>query len=195
MVDWTNPANPVSIASADPPPLDPNILVVGGAWSSYWYDGFIYESEITKGLHIFELETPEVSPAASGRRAFSNPQTQLEAIPGAPMTYKGLAVAIQGTSGDDDIDGTAGPDVIATFRGEDVVDGLAGRDTVCAGKGADLVRGGLGHDDLSGRGASDELRGGDGNDKHNGGPGVDKCVGGAGNKDTAKSCEIEQGIP
>jgi hypothetical protein len=28
---------------------------LGGAWSSYWYNNFIYESEITKGLNLFRL--------------------------------------------------------------------------------------------------------------------------------------------
>jgi hypothetical protein len=37
---------------ADPPPIVPTDL--GGAWSSYWYNGYIYETNITEGLNIFE---------------------------------------------------------------------------------------------------------------------------------------------
>jgi hypothetical protein len=31
------------------------MLVLGGDWSSYWYNGHIYASEIARGLDIFEL--------------------------------------------------------------------------------------------------------------------------------------------
>src|SRR6185503_7914045 len=34
---------------------DPNVLVLGGDWSAYWYNGRIYASEIARGLDIFEL--------------------------------------------------------------------------------------------------------------------------------------------
>jgi hypothetical protein len=30
-------------------------MVEGGAWSSYWYNGVIVSSEITRGLDVFEL--------------------------------------------------------------------------------------------------------------------------------------------
>jgi hypothetical protein len=32
------------------------MLVLGGHWSAYWYNGRIYASEIARGLDIFELE-------------------------------------------------------------------------------------------------------------------------------------------
>jgi hypothetical protein len=31
------------------------MLVLGGHWSSYWYNGHIYASEIARGLDVFEL--------------------------------------------------------------------------------------------------------------------------------------------
>jgi hypothetical protein len=31
------------------------MLVLGGSWSAYWYNGQIYSSEIARGLDIFEL--------------------------------------------------------------------------------------------------------------------------------------------
>jgi hypothetical protein len=31
------------------------MLVLGGDWSAYWYNGHIYASEIARGLDIFEL--------------------------------------------------------------------------------------------------------------------------------------------
>ena len=33
---------------------------IGGAWSSYWYNDFIYETNITEGLNIFEYTGPQV---------------------------------------------------------------------------------------------------------------------------------------
>ncbi|MEX0722282.1 MAG: hypothetical protein WD053_00310 [Gracilimonas sp.] len=54
--DWTDPANPVEIAFHDRGPTDPNRMGSGGSWSVYWYNGMIINSEIARGLDIFELE-------------------------------------------------------------------------------------------------------------------------------------------
>ena len=56
IVDFTDANKPVEIAYFDRGPIDPNMLVLGGHWSSYWYNGRIYASEISRGLDIFELE-------------------------------------------------------------------------------------------------------------------------------------------
>ncbi len=53
--DWTDPANPIEIAFHDRGPLDPNQMVMAGSWSVYWYNGLIVNSEIARGLDIFEL--------------------------------------------------------------------------------------------------------------------------------------------
>jgi hypothetical protein len=74
VVDFTDPANAKEIAFADPAPLDPNTLELGGDWSSYWYDGRIYESDITRGLLIWELTDPAV--ATAQRLGHLTPQTQ-----------------------------------------------------------------------------------------------------------------------
>jgi hypothetical protein len=55
IVDFTNPAQPFEIAYFDRGPIDPNMLVLGGEWSAYWYNGYIYGSEIARGLDVFEL--------------------------------------------------------------------------------------------------------------------------------------------
>jgi hypothetical protein len=55
IVDFTDPAQPFEIAYFDRGPIDPNVLVLGGEWSAYWYNGYIYGSEIARGLDIFEL--------------------------------------------------------------------------------------------------------------------------------------------
>ncbi len=55
IMDFTDPAQPFEIAYFDRGPIDPNVLVLGGDWSAYWYNGYIYGSEIARGLDVFEL--------------------------------------------------------------------------------------------------------------------------------------------
>jgi hypothetical protein len=55
VVDFTDAAKPVEIAYFDRGPIDPKMLVLGGEWSAYWYNGRIYGSEIARGLDVFEL--------------------------------------------------------------------------------------------------------------------------------------------
>ena len=55
IVDFTDPTQPTEIAYFDRGPIDPNMLVLGGEWSAYWYNGYIYGSEIARGLDVFEL--------------------------------------------------------------------------------------------------------------------------------------------
>jgi hypothetical protein len=78
VVDLTDPANAREIAYADPAPLvDPNPPVgieLGGDWSSYWYNGRIYESDITRGLIIWDLSDRAV--AGARKLSHLNPQTQ-----------------------------------------------------------------------------------------------------------------------
>jgi hypothetical protein len=50
----------------------------GGDWSTYWYDGFIYESDITRGLTIWRLNDPAIK--GFRQQVFSNPQTQTFSI-------------------------------------------------------------------------------------------------------------------
>jgi hypothetical protein len=56
IVDFTDPAHPFEIAYFDRGPIDPKMLILGGEWSAYWYNGHIYGSEIARGLDVFELE-------------------------------------------------------------------------------------------------------------------------------------------
>jgi hypothetical protein len=55
VMDFTDPANPFEIAYFDRGPIDPKLLVLGGDWSAYWYNGYIYGSEIARGLDVFRL--------------------------------------------------------------------------------------------------------------------------------------------
>ena len=55
LMDFTDADHPVEIGYFDRGPIDPNMLILGGDWSAYWYNGHIYGSEIARGLDIFEL--------------------------------------------------------------------------------------------------------------------------------------------
>jgi hypothetical protein len=55
VMDFTDAAHPKEIAYFDRGPIDSKMLVLGGEWSAYWYNGNIYGSEIARGLDVFEL--------------------------------------------------------------------------------------------------------------------------------------------
>ena len=59
VMDFTDAAHPKEIAYFDRGAIDPKILVLGGFWSAYWYNGYIYGSEIARGLDVFELTPTE----------------------------------------------------------------------------------------------------------------------------------------
>jgi uncharacterized protein (DUF305 family) len=57
--DFTDSANPVEIAFFDRGPLDPEEVLLGGPWSTYWHNGMIYSSEIARGLDVLRLVPSE----------------------------------------------------------------------------------------------------------------------------------------
>jgi len=59
MFDWTDAAHPKEIAYFDRGPIDSTKFIMGGYWSTYWYNGYIVASEIARGLDIFELVPSE----------------------------------------------------------------------------------------------------------------------------------------
>ena len=59
VMDFTDADHPVEIAYFDRGPIDPHMLILGGHWSAYWYNGHIYASEIARGLDVFELSPSE----------------------------------------------------------------------------------------------------------------------------------------
>ncbi|HET9424025.1 MAG TPA: hypothetical protein VFO55_01535 [Gemmatimonadaceae bacterium] len=79
--DWTDAKRPTEIAFHDRGPID-TVLATAGSWSAYWYNGYIYSSEIGRGLDVLEL-TPsevltqnEIDAAKTVRFAYLNPQGQ-----------------------------------------------------------------------------------------------------------------------
>ncbi len=76
VTEFTDPANPLTIAYSDPDPITPANL--GGAWSTYHYNGFTYESEIQSGLNVFRVSDSVM--AGEIRLPYLNPQTQDPAL-------------------------------------------------------------------------------------------------------------------
>jgi LVIVD repeat-containing protein len=68
VVDYTNRAHPTEIGYYDP------ANQVSGAWSSYWYNRFIYSNDITRGFDVLRLRDPVT--AGADKLRFLNPQTQ-----------------------------------------------------------------------------------------------------------------------
>ena len=81
--DFTNPADATEIAYFDRGPISEEHLVTGGYWSTYWYNGHIYGTEIVRGVDVFDLQPSEHLSAYEIEAAkmaqmgdLFNPQTQ-----------------------------------------------------------------------------------------------------------------------
>ncbi len=71
VVDFTNPATAKEIAYADQPAFADGCE--GGDWSTYWYNGRIYQSDLSSACSIWRLDDPAVIEYL--RMPYSNPQT------------------------------------------------------------------------------------------------------------------------
>jgi hypothetical protein len=86
VMDFTDPTHPLEIAYFDRGPIDPKMLILGGEWSAYWYNGYIYGSEIARGLDVFELEPSkyltqnEIDAAKSVKVTEQNVQNQQKIV-------------------------------------------------------------------------------------------------------------------
>ncbi len=83
VIDFTDSANPVEIAYFDRGPIDAEELVLGGYWSTYWYGGRIYGTEIARGLDVLALVPSEhlseheiAAAAVADQGGVFNPQQQ-----------------------------------------------------------------------------------------------------------------------
>jgi hypothetical protein len=80
--DFTDSRNPVEIAYFDRGPLVADTLRTAGSWSAYWYNGYVYSSEIERGLDVLELRPSgwisenELEAARSVRLEYFNAQEQ-----------------------------------------------------------------------------------------------------------------------
>jgi len=57
--DFTDSSRAHEIAYFDRGPIDGKQLILGGYWSTYWYNGSIYGSEIARGIDVFKLKPSE----------------------------------------------------------------------------------------------------------------------------------------
>jgi uncharacterized protein (DUF305 family) len=83
LMDFTDSANPVEIGYFDRGPIDGEQMVAGGFWSSYWYHGKIYGTEIVRGLDVLALlpseylsESEIAAAVLADQRERFNPQQQ-----------------------------------------------------------------------------------------------------------------------
>ena len=153
-----------------------------GSWGHQGFDMTFFS-----GLGFVSLiDAPTYAPTASGLMS-------KVVIP----TCNGLTATIVGTSGADDIEGTAGNDVIVGLAGDDQIRGKGGDDTICGnagndriygqdgddhingGNGDDVAYGGDGDDFITGKNGDDRLKGEGGEDRLVGGNGADTLVGGS----------------
>src|SRR5437763_5271304 len=80
--DFTDPAHPAEIAYFDRGPMDSTKLEIAGSWSAYWYNGYIYSTEIMRGLDVLErqpgaqLTQNEIDAAKLVKLAYQNVQGQ-----------------------------------------------------------------------------------------------------------------------
>ena len=90
IMDFTDSSNPIEIAYFDRGPILKDLLISGGYWSTYYYEGYIYGTEIKRGLDVFKLlpseylSQEEIAAAenaypAQGPRVF-NPQQQIPLV-------------------------------------------------------------------------------------------------------------------
>ena len=95
--DFTDPSDAYEIAFFDRGPIrtDGEGRLTGGYWSTYWYNGNIYGSEIVRGFDVFELEPSEhlsqneIDAAKLVMTDELNPQNQMKySFPNHPSVAK-----------------------------------------------------------------------------------------------------------
>jgi uncharacterized protein (DUF305 family) len=96
VIDFTDSSNPVEIAYFDRGPIDAEDLVLGGFWSSYWYNGRIYGTEIVRGIAVLALipseyltENEIAAAAFADQGGVFNPQQQFQVTwPAEPVVAR-----------------------------------------------------------------------------------------------------------
>ncbi|MEU8232683.1 hypothetical protein AB0C12_24125 [Actinoplanes sp. NPDC048967] len=74
--DFTNSRKPKEIAYWERGPLSADSFVLGGSWSAYWYNGYVFSNDIVKGLDVLKLKDPRTNPARRFLTDEFNAQTQ-----------------------------------------------------------------------------------------------------------------------
>ncbi|WP_319464139.1 hypothetical protein [Micromonospora sp. RTP1Z1] len=74
--DFTDSSAPREIGYWERGPISDTRLVLGGAWSSYYYNGNIFSSDIQKGLDVLEIDQASIPGAKTRHFTRLNVQTQ-----------------------------------------------------------------------------------------------------------------------
>ena len=82
VIDFNDPKNPREIGHFDRDPIDDDQLVLGGSWSAYYYNGYVYSSDITRGLDVLKIDDPRLRSAERVTYDEFNPQSQPSYRPG-----------------------------------------------------------------------------------------------------------------
>ncbi|WP_343035644.1 hypothetical protein [Isoptericola sediminis] len=54
--DFTDSENPTEIAWFDRGPLSAERLILGGSWSAYYYNGYVFSNDIQQGFDVLEID-------------------------------------------------------------------------------------------------------------------------------------------
>jgi hypothetical protein len=76
IVDMNDPAAPKEVGFFDRGPISNDRLVLGGSWSSYYYNGFIYANDIQRGLDVLKFSDPRAAGAGPNKVQRLNAQVQ-----------------------------------------------------------------------------------------------------------------------
>ncbi|GAA4946402.1 hypothetical protein GCM10023224_32290 [Streptomonospora halophila] len=82
VIDFNNPKNPREIGYFDRGPLDQDELQLGGSWSAYYYNGYVYSSDIQQGFDVLKLDDRRLRKAEKVTYDEFNPQSQPKYRPG-----------------------------------------------------------------------------------------------------------------
>ncbi|MER7115733.1 hypothetical protein ABT332_14695 [Saccharomonospora azurea] len=74
--EFTNSDRPKEIAYFERGPLSDTENITGGSWSAYYFNGYIYSSDIQKGFDVLDIRDPRTAPAKAVKFEEFNPQTQ-----------------------------------------------------------------------------------------------------------------------
>ncbi len=106
IIDFTDSSNPTEIGYFDRGPIHEERLVLGGYWSTYWYDGKIYGTEIARGLDVLSLVPSEhlteneiAAAALADQGELFNPQQQFKVTwPAEPVVARAYIDQLDRTS-------------------------------------------------------------------------------------------------
>ena len=139
VIDFTDSTNPIEIAYFDRGPIHEEHLILGGYWSTYWYNGKIYGTEIARGLDVValvpseHLSANEVAAALMANQGeLFNPQQQFPVTwPAEPVVARAYLDQLgrgDGLSGSTAADITAALDnAVSKLEGGERDRNLAGR--------------------------------------------------------------------